>query len=329
MFEIGERDADAYSSLGPYEIVMLNGTWSDFITKLEWATEQPMISDLPNVIVIDTVTRLWSDLKDWASARARSTERARRILHDDPDAEIEVTANFWNDAKSRWGRMLNLLTGWAGISVLIARAQEVTLFENGQPVRGADPVWSIDAEKNLAFNVTANVSIRSPRRPMLMTAKLPGLSIPVGGLALSDDEPLADLIFGTLATTAPEVTRPVGAAPGIPSIHAKADVLAVFTRHGFNETDAQAAAAAVWAEVVGPTEKGAEIPREDVAAAVKAAVDRLSAEPEPEPEPEPDMSNHVEDVPMVDPADPVEQSRRFLASLNNDDARDDSAATGE
>ena len=252
VFEIGERDADQYQRLGRYEIVVLDGTWTDFIDKLAWATKQPHPPGVPNVIIIDTISRIWEDLKDWASTRARSSRAAREKLANDPDAYIDVSSNYWNDAKERWARMLTLVNRFDGISILIARGDVVQAFEDGQPVYKAT-TWSIEAEKRTMFNVTANVSIRTAHQPKLMSTKNLDVDVPEGGIPLADTEAMDDLIFNILATTAdPATVRAVGAAPGVPSVHAKSQIKAVYMSFDFNETDAVDATKALWKAEVGP-----------------------------------------------------------------------------
>lgn len=252
VFEIGERDADQYQRLGPYEIVVLDGTWTDFIDKLAWATKQPHPPGVPNVIIIDTISRIWEDLKDWASTRARSSRAAREKLANDPDAYIDVSSNYWNDAKERWAKMLTLVNRFDGISILIARGDVVQAFEDGQPVYKAT-TWSIEAEKRTLFNVTANVSIRRAHQPKLMSTKNLDVDVPEDGIPLADTEAMDDLIFNILATTAdPASVRAVGAAPGVPSVHAKSQIKAVYLSFDFVEQDAVDATKALWKAEVGP-----------------------------------------------------------------------------
>lgn len=324
VFEVGERDADQYAALGPYEIVELNGTWSDFITKLAWVIAQPHPDGVPNVIIIDTISRLWDDLKDWAAMRARNSVAAREKLRRDPDAYIDVSSNYWNDAKERWGKMLNLVNGFDGITILIARGDEVTAFENGQPVRG-ESVWSIDAEKRTVFNVTANVSIRKPHQPRLMSTKTLGVDIPSDGIPLAESDAMEDLIFNILNTTVVDTSavRAVGAAPGVPSAQAKGEIKAVFLAHNFGEDDARDATLALWKAEVGSGV--GEVAKETVERLVALADERLR-NPAPEPpatDPagtgqEADTGDETAPTGESEPVDPKAQAEAFVRSIGGD-----------
>lgn len=335
VFEVGEREADALAHLGPFEMMVLDGSWSDFIAKLEWATTQPMLDGLPNVVVI-TISRVWEDLKDWASRRARSSRRARELLAADPDADIEVTSNYWNDAKARWGHMIRLLQSFAGISVLVARGEEVTAFENGQPVRG-ETVWSIEAEKRTRHNVTANVSIRQPHAPRIVAGP-EWLAIPAEGLPCDEDDALESLVFKLLAAGA-QVYEPVGAAPGIPVPQAKQTLVAVYTRAKFSKDDAESAAKALWLREMGDLPRDAEVARSDVQRLVALAAAEIAAPTPPAEAPPPAPEAPPAATPADDPAegdagavetpddadeqtgpaaDPVEAARAFAKAHGGD-----------
>src|SRR4051794_22482537 len=59
----------------------------------------------PVVLGIDTGSAIWEGLKDWASARAAKSARNRELLKRDPNAEIVISQNLWNDAGARWRKL--------------------------------------------------------------------------------------------------------------------------------------------------------------------------------------------------------------------------------
>lgn len=246
VFELGERAADEYAPLGDYEIVDLNGTYADLLDQVRAATREPQEDGRPNVVIIDSASMLWSLLKDQASAAARRSKRAKQILADDPDADIEVTMTYWTKAKDKWWAILNLLRSWPGITVLTARAGEVTKVHNGQPVAGQTE-WSRDLEKGTPFAMTGIVRCAHPKPPVLVTAQSLSLSIPAKGLVLPAEGTLESLIFDTLGAGGFEQSPVVNPAEGIPSGEAK-PMLWADACEWWEREAARDVAAKVWAD---------------------------------------------------------------------------------
>ena len=221
VFELGERAADEYASLGEFEIVEHNGTYHDLLAQVRAATREPAVEDRPNAIVLDSASMLWALLKDHASTAARRSQRARKILENDPDADIEVTQTYWNAAKDKWWAVINLLRTWPGIVILTARGREVSKVVNGQPVAGQTE-WSIEIEKGTPFAMSAIVRTRYPNPPLLTAVQSLQTSIPEGGLLLPDDATLEHLIFRVLGAGGKfENGRLVNPALGHPVAEAK------------------------------------------------------------------------------------------------------------
>lgn len=227
VFDLGEGTADEYASLGPYEVVDHDGTFSDLRGQIRAAMAVPSDPEKPNVIVLDSGSILWGLLKKWTDLRARNSRKGRAALQADPDAEIDPTMNLWNDAKERWKDIVDGLRTWPGIAIVIARGQEVSKVEGGQPVAG-QTVWSVEAEKTLTFEATAWVRMhRSPRRAVLVGARSLFVDVPDGGLTLPVENTLEHLVFEVLGSggrfgpsslTLPQI--------GVPSAQAKVRLLA-------------------------------------------------------------------------------------------------------
>ena len=187
-----------------FEIIEHDGRWTSIIAAVEDAKEEAAAArdagELPFVLGIDTMTAVWEGLKDWASLRARGSKKNRALLAQDPDAEIDVTSNYWNDARARHRALMRHLLTFPGIVVLIARGSEVTLFQNGQPVAGRK-TWSVEGEKNLQFDVSVHVRLSRESRPLLVSASgvhcmiRPGIDPPK---RLPDDWSLESVIFDML-----------------------------------------------------------------------------------------------------------------------------------
>ncbi len=187
-----------------FDIMLHDGTWASILDAVQEAKAEAAAArdagELPFVLGIDTMTAVWEGLKDWASLRARSSKKNKAILAADPDAEIDVTSNYWNDARGRHRALMRHLLTFPGIVVLIARGSEVTLFQNGQPVAGRK-TWSVDGEKNLQFDVSTHIRLSREDRPLLVSSSglacqiRPGIDPP---RRLPDDWSLESVIFDML-----------------------------------------------------------------------------------------------------------------------------------
>jgi len=205
---LGEDESrwDEYGQIpgARFELAVHDGTWKSILAAAEEAKEEATKArdngEPPFVFAIDTMTAVWEGLKDWASLRARGSKKNRAILAQDPDAEIDVTSNYWNDAKQRHRALMRILLTFPGIVILVARGSEVTLFQNGQPVLGKK-TWSVEGEKGLAFDVSTHIRLSRDARPLLISASgvhcqiRPGIDPP---RRLPDDWSLESVIFDTL-----------------------------------------------------------------------------------------------------------------------------------
>ena len=198
LFDFGEGSGDEYAPIGDYEIVEHDGTYRDFIGQLEAACAIPATDGKPNLIVIDSITGLWDALKVWTEGRARRSNRGKRLLAQDPDAEIDISMNLWTDANGRWGRMMHTLRGWPGVAVLIARGRETAkVGSDGRPVTG-ETDYRVDAQKDTPYNVTAQVRMSAPHTATLVAARSLTVDVPPKGLRLPDEGPLGHLVFDLL-----------------------------------------------------------------------------------------------------------------------------------
>jgi AAA domain-containing protein len=153
-----EVTADEYGAIPGvrYEIVEHDGTWRQiFGAVLDAKTEaeqERKRGAKPTVLVIDTVGALWEMLSDWAYNRAKGSKKNKAKLEEDPNAEIDVTTNFWNDATGRWRKLMTTVLTFPGIVVLLSRGRETVLMQNGQPVMGKTD-YKVEGQKGLTFDV--------------------------------------------------------------------------------------------------------------------------------------------------------------------------------
>jgi hypothetical protein len=251
VFDLGEGTADEYAELGPYEVVDHDGTFSDLITQMRAATEQPMADGKPNVIILDDGTNLWELLKDWADSRARRSKKGREMLERDPDAEVDISMNLWTDAKERWYEVVNLLRNWPGIGIIIARGKEVAKVQGGAPVAGQSE-WKVDAEKGIAFAATAWVRMTRPHAATLIAVRSLHAEVPAKGLRLPESNPIEHLVFDVLGASSGFVAgQRVMPVQGVDIGPAKNRLMDTLFRCGFDPDAAKAKAQEMWVKEFG------------------------------------------------------------------------------
>lgn len=176
VLDLGEGGADEYGVIPGvrFEILEHDGTWAEITSRVAEvkaeAAAAKAAGEPPVVLVIDSITDVWTGLKDWASERMRRSPAGQRALAKDPDAELKPTQNLWNDANSRHRRLMTALMTFPGIVVLTARGKEVTEVRDGKPVEGSK-VWSVDAQKDVPFDASVWVRMRRAQPPTVIGAR--------------------------------------------------------------------------------------------------------------------------------------------------------------
>lgn len=208
--DLGEGSADEYGDLGGYTVLNWGTSWSDLADTIKWCVAQPAGEGLMNAVIIDSGSEMWQALKDRASARAAGSQKNKRALAADPDAEIDVSMNYWNDAANTWGKIVGPLK-LAGnlVGVILVRADEVNEVANGAPT--SRKVISLQAHKSLPAIVTAHVQVRADHTAHLVEVRSAKVSVPPRGVALGAN-PLGevlDLLAPVGGFAAPVVNVPV------------------------------------------------------------------------------------------------------------------------
>lgn len=236
VIEVGERRADEYAALGDFQIVDHDGHLRTIVPSISEVLAQPPVGGKPNVLVIDSGTHLWDLVKRAANAIARGSKSARERLAQDPDAEIEVGHQAWNRAEDQWWwSWVNDLRAWPGICLITARADEVSKFENGKPVKGT--AYRVDIQKGTPFALDGTVRMRLGQPPVVTTAKSLRFQVPADGLELPADDPLSHLIFELYGA---------GTEVRLNQAQAKKALLSMARNLGWPEEEAKAHAAEVW-----------------------------------------------------------------------------------
>lgn len=172
--DLGEGAGDEYGAIPGtrYEIVEHDGTWDSILAAVVDARDEARraegAGDPPVALVIDSMTLVWDMLKDWASNRARKAPSNQRLLKADPNAEINVSANFWNDANARHRKLMTILMTFPGIVVVTARGKEVTAMTNGQPDPKKPKEYRVEGHKDLGFDATAWVRLSRTDNPQIV-----------------------------------------------------------------------------------------------------------------------------------------------------------------
>jgi AAA domain len=173
--DLGEGCADEYGAVpgADYEIVEHDGTWIDIIGQIaevrDVARAALEAGEPPVVLVVDSMTAEWQMLSAWTDLRARRSRSNKALLEQDPDAEIDITANYWNDANSRHNRLMNILKTFPGIVVMTALETEKTQFgPNGRPLPQTPKVARPDAQKRLTADATVWVRLALDSPPTIV-----------------------------------------------------------------------------------------------------------------------------------------------------------------
>lgn len=163
--DLAEGAADEYGAVpgARYLVVEHDGSWRDIIGQVkEIKVEAQRAHDAgepPVVVVIDSMTAEWVMLTEWVEARARRSERGKAVLSKDADAEVPVSANYWNDANSRHRRLMTILMTFPGIVVITARGKEVAeMDKKGNPIPGRKG-YKVEGQKGLAFDASVWVRV--------------------------------------------------------------------------------------------------------------------------------------------------------------------------
>lgn len=204
--EIGESQADAYGAIpgADFEIVEHDGTVGDIRQALQWVNEQPHAEGKYNLLIVDSVSELWTLLADNAQdeANRRATKKGRRI----PEGGAQITMDLWNTAKDSWNGLLNQLRRFPGPVLLTSRLELVTALDgSGQPTQ--DKQWKIKAEKNLPYHAQVVLQARQPRKWVMtkIATTVPELQLQPGG----------EMPFNEFAV--PLLLRTMGIGPDAPA----------------------------------------------------------------------------------------------------------------
>ncbi|MFD9190431.1 hypothetical protein ACFWCA_19635 [Streptomyces phaeochromogenes] len=158
--------ADYYGQIkgARYEIVQHDGSLTDIVDAIRWALAQPAHNGKRNMIVVDDISSVWELLSDEVACvgRSRAERRAQANGRRAPrldDPYVDEERDLWVAAKDRWGEMLWTLRQHNGPTLLIARQEIVTAYDNDKPT--VHTTRRIRAEKNITKAVDAVVEFHA------------------------------------------------------------------------------------------------------------------------------------------------------------------------
>lgn len=175
--DLNEGAADEYGAVpgARYEVIEHDGSWASILGQVAAAKEEASKAagkgEKPVVLIVDSVTAEWDLLKDWASARAATSNSNKRRLQGDPNAEVQVSMNLWNDATARHRKLMTILMTFPGIVVMTARGKEVaSLDATGRPVEGTKE-YKVEGHKTLAYDASVWVRLSRDRAPIVVGSR--------------------------------------------------------------------------------------------------------------------------------------------------------------
>lgn len=181
---VGEDDPDEYGAIegARFLIAKHDGTHKSILAALRDASNQPRVDGKPNLLVLDSGTRVWEMLSDEAQERANM--RAKRAAEKwnkkyDPDAEATIGPDLWNKATARWQDVMDVMREHDGPSIITARLDIVAVMDDkGQPTK--DKTQKIKGQKSLPFDVGAIVEMPERGSSYLTGVRSLKLDLPVG-----------------------------------------------------------------------------------------------------------------------------------------------------
>jgi hypothetical protein len=152
---IGEDDPDEYSLIpgADFDIVVHDGTYPGILNAVRAAVAEPS-GELPTLIIVDSMTRLWNLIGDNIQAIANKRANGKRTASGD----YSISTDLWNVAASQWQDVMDALRLHQGPVILTARLDPVVVMENGQPTKKKD--WKIQGHKSLPFDASAIIEMR-------------------------------------------------------------------------------------------------------------------------------------------------------------------------
>jgi hypothetical protein len=204
--DLGEGAADEYGAIpgARYEVVEHDGSFAALlanVTEIHAIAGKALADgEKPVVLIIDTMTDEWDLLKDWAGDRAKSSKANRAKLAKDPNAEITISGNYWNDANARHKKLMWMLKRFPGIVLMTSHGKVVTsIGPDGQPIEGKKE-HKVEAQKSLGADASCWIRLFRAEPGVIVGGRSVHLQFQPGEAPkpLARDWTLEGIIFGVL-----------------------------------------------------------------------------------------------------------------------------------
>ncbi|MFI9845080.1 hypothetical protein ACIHFD_49235 [Nonomuraea sp. NPDC051941] len=171
--DFNEGHSDEYGRVpgARYEILEHDGSYTSIMRQIEnvrqVAEHAVANGEKPVLLIIDSMAAIWRLLSMWASNRARGSKVNRKRLAEDPDADIEVTRNYWNDANDRHAALVAALRRIPGIVVMTGRGKWVSGTDAfGQPTKEKE--YTLETQKQLGYSSSAWLRLSRDAQPQVI-----------------------------------------------------------------------------------------------------------------------------------------------------------------
>jgi len=182
MFEFGESQQDMLAAIpgARFHMVELTGRFNDLLEQVLEASKIDWVDGKPNLLVLDSVSKVWQLLCDeaqWTANKrvadkiayaSRQGREYRGRAADPVTNDYDISSDLWNRATMRWDKLIAALQKFPGIVIATARLDEVSVFDaQGNITR--DKMWKMQAQKRFPFEVDVIIEIREPRGVPIVT----------------------------------------------------------------------------------------------------------------------------------------------------------------
>lgn len=218
----GEKDPDEYGAIkgARFEIAEHDGTLTDFTATLRYLASIPAGAK-PNLLVIDSASKIWNTLGE------KANYLAGRRGSKDRNGEVVVGMDLWNKVTREWLEIMNLVRAHKGPVILTARLDTITVMDdNGKPTK--NKTEKIKGQKDLAYDVDAIVEM-----PSRGVAELTGARSVIFRLPERTVLPdfTVDGLWHKLGLATAEIAHPTYTEPPKQAAEPATDALEAFTDH--------------------------------------------------------------------------------------------------
>jgi hypothetical protein len=173
--QLTESAADEYGGVpgARFELINHDGSYQSIIAELRAAKAHAQAAadagEQPWVLGVDTVSAFWDMLKAWADWRARQSDASKAKLRRDPNADIKVSMNIWEDVARRWKEFMGLLLTGPWILVMLVKGKlVVAMTEDGRPDQDTPKQYKIEARQGFDHDAAQIVRMSTDEPPLIV-----------------------------------------------------------------------------------------------------------------------------------------------------------------